>query len=265
MLYEAMNYTADISYLSNVFIYEYDISKANINILYTKGLIDQSTYEYLYNSERMVRQVFVGKLQRDNRQIIQALKDGIIEAKKQLFETNNILDREVLSIKNDAVFIINRKLLNTKFGIIEFIPKNVYTSFFRIFNYEIYYYYNKVTQQENIYIKGISDKDLANHEGYFLQFLKDIFYSIQVNGPEISMMMLKDYYNEFISLHLPPGHYREFRVNGEYHFKFKTNINTGFTIDYIGEDMKPLLDISYNTRILMEIQKILVSMYFSKH
>ena len=34
MLYNEINYTSDISYLNNVFIYEYDISKANINVLY---------------------------------------------------------------------------------------------------------------------------------------------------------------------------------------------------------------------------------------
>ena len=36
-IYDNINYSSDISYLTNTFIYEYDISKANINILYTKG------------------------------------------------------------------------------------------------------------------------------------------------------------------------------------------------------------------------------------
>ena len=60
----------------------------------------------------MTRQVYVGKLQRD-KAIVDILKAGIIEAKKILFEANDIKDYEVLSIKNDAVFIINRNLINT--------------------------------------------------------------------------------------------------------------------------------------------------------
>ena len=43
MLYEKTNYTADISYLTNVFITEYDISKCNINVLYKYKAIDEQT------------------------------------------------------------------------------------------------------------------------------------------------------------------------------------------------------------------------------
>ena len=197
-MYDKVNYTADISYLTNVFITEYDISKCNINVLFIKGFIDKKTYDYLYNSEKMVRQVYVGKLQKENPKIVKALKEGIIEAKKMLFEANNILDRDVLSIKNDAVFIINRQLNITKFGLIEFVPKGIYTSFFKIHGLELYYYYNNITKEEYIEVKGISNKSLENHENYFLQLLKDIFYSIQINGPEITLRMIKDVYMEYI-------------------------------------------------------------------
>ena len=97
MLWNKVNYTADISYLTNIFITEYDISKCNINVLYTKGAIDKATYDYLYNAERMERQTFVGKLQRDSQQIVRVLKSGIIEAKKIFFEANGIEDRDVLT------------------------------------------------------------------------------------------------------------------------------------------------------------------------
>ena len=100
MIYDKVNYTSDISYLANTIIYEYDISKANINVLYSKGAIDKQTYDYLYNANRMIRQVYIGKLQRDDKNIVSILKQGIIEAKKMLFEANNIEDYEVLSIKN---------------------------------------------------------------------------------------------------------------------------------------------------------------------
>ena len=45
MLWENINYLAEISYLPNTLIYEYDISKANINVLYSKGVIDKKTYD----------------------------------------------------------------------------------------------------------------------------------------------------------------------------------------------------------------------------
>lgn len=265
MLYESTNYTADISYLTNVFITEYDISKCNINVLYTRDIIDKNTYDYLYNSERMVRQTYIGKLQRDDQSIYKELKDGIIEAKKMLFESNNINDYDVLSIKNDAVFLINKNLSITKFGLIEFLPKNVYTSFYKLNNLEVYYYYNNMNKEEYIEIKGISNKALDLHENYFLQILKDILYFIQTSGPEVALRSLRDYYNDYITLKLPIECYREFNANSDYHLKFSTTINTGFNADFLPEHEKNLVDINYNLMILIQLQKYIVSMYFNKY
>ena len=263
MLFDKVNYTADISYLTNVFIYEYDISKANINILYTKNVISKEIYDYLYNAERMTRQVYVGKLCKDV-SISNILKAGIIEAKKMLFEANNIQDRDILSIKNDAVFIINKKLANTEFGLIKFMKKNVYTSFYKINGIEYYYYYSNFTKEEYLDIKGISDEKIKLHENYFLQILKDLFYSIQINGPEISIRMLKDIYNEYISLNMPVECYRTFDIVSMFHAKFFICNNTGYNIDSVVESQKNMLDITNNLKILIDIQKILMSMYFNK-
>ena len=264
MLWDKTTYTADISYLTNVFIYEYDISKANINILFTKGIIDETTYNFLYEAQRMVRQVYVGKLCKDTK-ISNILKAGIIEAKKMFFEANGIEDRDVLSIKNDAVFLINKKPQITEFGLIKFVEKNVYTSFFKLANMEYYYYYSNVTKEEYIDIKGISDSALEIHKEYFLQLIKDIFYSIQINGPEISLRMLKEYYNDYIKLNLPIEHYRQFNSDSMFHFKFISNIGTGYSINSISENEKSLIDISYNLAIILELQRILVNQYFNNH
>ena len=265
MLYDKVNYTADISYLTNVFITEYDISKCNINVLYSKGIIDKNTYDYLYNSERMVRQTFIGKLQRDNPIIVKALKDGIIEAKKIFFESNDINDRDVLSIKNDAVFLINKKPKITKFGLIEFVPKGLYTSFFKFRGMEMYYYYNNVNKMEYVEVKGISEENLAKHEGYFLQLLKDVFYSIQVNGPEITLRMIKDFYMEYINKKLPIEFYRKFDTGSMYHYICNTTINTGFESEFVPEYNKDMVDITYNLGILMQLQRYIISMYFNKN
>ena len=264
MLFDKVNYTADISYLTNVFIYEYDISKANINILYTKNVISKEIYDYLYNAERMTRQVYVGKLCKDVT-ISNILKAGIIEAKKMLFEANNIQDKDVLSIKNDAVFIINKKLINIEFGLIKFVEKNIYTSFYKINGIEYYYYYSNFTKEEYLDIKGISDEKIKLHEKYFLQIIKDVFYSIQINGPEISMRMLKDIYNEYISLSMPVEYYRTFDITSMFHMKFTICNNTGYNFNIVTESQKNILDISNNLKILIDIQKILVSIYFNKY
>lgn len=268
MLYEKMNYSADISYLTNTFITEYDISKANINVLYLKGVLDKPTYDYLYQSERMVRQTFVGKLQRDDKHVTKLLQQGIIEAKKALFEANNIQDHEILMIKNDAVFIINRSLRNIDFGMIKFMPKNTYTSFYKIntpvSKMEMLYYYSNINKEEYLDIKGLSDNVLPLHADYFYQALKDIFYSVQTNGIEVAMRMMKDIYMQYVTLQLPAEYYRKFDDKSDFHLNTFSRLSTGYSINQIDESMKSKLDITYNLHILMEIQKILVSIYFNR-
>lgn len=262
-LWDKIKYSSGIAYLNNVFIYEVDIEKANINILYSKGLITKDIYDYLYNSERMVRQVYIGKLQRDVK-YTKALQQGIIEAKAQLFQANDIKDFEVLSIKNDAVFLINRIPSIRDFGLIHFIPKNVYTSFYTVGNLEMYYYYNSISKEEKLDIKGLGDSVIETHRDYMYQFLCDLFYTIQCNGIEVAIRLMKEFYIQYINLKLPLGYYRKFDISNEFHFKSRTSMGTGYSINNINESMLPLIDISYNLRILITLQKILDNMYFNK-
>ena len=264
-LWKNMNYTSGISYLNNVFIYELDISKANINVLRMKNMIDQETYDYLYNAERMVRQVYVGKLQKD-KAFSDALKAGILEAKKLLFEANDIKDYEVLSIKNDAVFLINRIPAVRDFDLIHFVPKNKYTGFYKVRNFEFYYYYSNLDKEEYLHVKGLSDEVLKSHDKFMYQFFKDLFYTIQCNGVEIALRLLKGFYLQYINLRLPIEYYKRFDIQNDFHFKVNTNMGTGFAVDYTDEEkFKPMLDISANLNLLIEMQKILTNMYFAKY
>lgn len=258
-----INYTSRIFYLSNIFIYELDIQKANISVLYTKGVISKEVYDKLWNAERMTRQVFIGKLQKDPR-ITTILQAGIAEAKQALFEANQLQPEEILAIKNDAVYIIGRCPAIRDFGNIHFIPKHVYTGYYRLPHLELYYFYNSVDQTEYLDVKGIADDKLPLHSAFFLQFLKDLFCTVQTQGVEIAIRLLKLYYNQYIQRQLPIEHYRKFDFTSEFHYCVRTSIGTGFQIDASSEDQKSLIDISYNLSLLIELQKILSHMYFEK-
>ena len=56
-LYNEIVYRPQIPYAVNTFIYEYDLSKANISSLRAQNIIDDDTYRRLYNSDRMTRQI----------------------------------------------------------------------------------------------------------------------------------------------------------------------------------------------------------------
>ena len=98
-----------------------------------------------------------------------------------------------------------------------------------------------------------------------IQFFKDLFYTIQCNGVEVAMRLLKDFYLQYISYSLPIGYYRRFGMNNDYHFKIQTGSGAGYCIDNATEEMKPMIDISHNLNLILDLQRILVDMYFIKH
>lgn len=260
-LWERADYTADISYLHNTLIYELDIHKANISILYSKGVIDQELYTTLYNSERMKRQIFIGRLQKKP-SVSLALRQGLKEAKKALFEANGLADYEILSIKNDAIYVIGRAPQIVKFGLIEFRCKNIYTGFYKVQNLELYYSYNPIDQFETLSVKGINDDKLIQHNDYMMQYLKDLFYTIQCDGIEQAIRLHKRFYLKYINRELDIGFYRRFRSTSDYYLSVTTQ--TGIGLSTQDEYLPDMVDISHNLGVLVDLQKILSSIYFSK-
>lgn len=262
-LWEMSNYTAKISYLINTYIYELDIQKSNINVLRMKGVIDQATYDKLYNAPRMVRQCYIGNLQKDTA-IVKALQEGVAQARMWLIQHNQIQPHEVLSIKNDAVFLIGRCPEVREFGLIKFIPKNVYTGFYHLRNLELYYLFDSIRKVEKLDIKGINDEVLIQHEHGFCEFLKDLFNTVQCYGVEVAMRLLRDYYNMYIQRKLSIDHYRSFDAQSEFKYRIHTSIGTSFVVIDSNQSQVELLDISVNLRLLQELSKILSHAYFGK-
>ena len=258
-LYNLTNYSAGIIYINNVVIYELDIEKANINILYELNGIDEDTYNYLLNAERMRRQVYIGNLLRTNPALGDILKAGILEAKKKLFLSNNIESSDILSIKNDAVFIINRLPRITKFGLVNFRVKNKYIAFYKIGNKEFYYLYNKITKNEVLDIKGMTDDNILLHNNFMIDYLKHLFRTILYSGIIEALKVHKEFYNNYINRILPVGYYRTFNENSYYPFKEHHK----YIIKNASDNQVFALDISYNLSVLTEIQKLLMTMYFN--
>lgn len=261
-LYDYHNYTVPINYIAG-YIREYDIKKANISILYKKNIISKEDYIRLYNADRMTRQIEIGLLQQRDPLVTDVLKKGILEAKKNFFETNNIEDDKILSIKNDAVFLLNYIPAITSFdnGIVKFNLKNTYTSFYKLLNKEYYYYFDPVRKYEQLDIKGINDECLKLHENYFLEFLQTIFHSAQTEPVEETIDLLKIFYKKYINRELDIGYYRRFDGESGYQFLPMSNYSS-FRAKDLPQDYVKYLDISYNLQILTELVKIYSGNHF---
>lgn len=265
MLYEKKNYTIDIPFLHSVMIREYDIQKANISILYKYGVIDYNKYIYLYNAPRDVRQYVIGNLQKDN-SITQILQNGIMESRRLLFESNYIEDSDIVSIKNDAIFILNKECNVTQFDGINFTLRNVYNLFTKVGptkKTEIYYGLNMMTGEECIDVKGINDTTLELHSNYFIQLLCEIFYMMESNPSSIVLSAIYNIYNNYIGKTYPIGYYREFNSSSKYRLIDNRSIKSFVRLaSNVGEEYKDILDISYNANILRDIYGYISSLYF---
>lgn len=261
-IYTRVNYKSPRNFIINEFIREFDISKANINILRMKNVISEEDYNYLYHCDRMERQIKIGLLQRDNPDVVKILQNGIIEAKKSFFEANDIKDSEVLQIRNDAVFLLNRDPEIKEFDLVNFRLKNVYTSFYKTSQFEFFYFQDQIKNIESLNVTGINDntfkeKVIPLHQDYFLDFLLTVFDMAQNCSIQEVISLITSFYNQYINRELDIGYYREFNSDSMYKIvKFSMVDKFQYMIPSIDKKQLKYIDIENNRLIIQDLFKI---------
>ena len=258
-LLKSPNYNSSYNIIVNAFIHEYDIAKANINALLQRGVIDKALYDTLYSADKSIREKRIGLMIRDNQKIYKEIQAGIMDAKRNLITVNNIDTEDIVSIKNDAVFIMNKKPDITKFGLMDFKLKNIYTIYIKINRYEFYYYYNSFNQEEKLDVKGISDNKLVIHKKYFMDFLLALFNTLQVQGIIEAMTMLYNFGDLYVQRKLDVNYYRKFNSESNFDLLYEGAVWSSETIS----DVR-MVDIRYNYEILRDLYGVLSSFYFKK-
>ena len=134
-------------------IYEYDIAAANVSSLLMAGY-DPNVLSKLLDLPKKSREVAIGNMIRQDKHIGEIIKEQIYRARQSLFRSNQLIDKDIVSIKNDAVFVKGRPLQNVTFGKMVFKLKNQYAAFVQFDKIELYY--NR--KQKTVDIKGVNDK-----------------------------------------------------------------------------------------------------------
>lgn len=263
-LHEFIFYIAkDIPFILNKYIREYDMSKANISVLLQAGAISKELYDTLYNAPRMVRQCTIGDMELRDPNITKIKKDGIAYYKKLFFESNDIQDQDVLSIKNDAIFLINKIPTVTQFDdYINFKFKNEYTSYYNLNGIELYYYYHRINQNEYISVKGINDSRLVLHANYFLEFLLAIFQTAQIEPIKDVIEFGNKFYQEYINMNLDVNFYRNFDSESKFKIKRMSNV-FNYSLDFVDNKNKYAIDGTWNQKLIMQLMSYYSAIYFS--
>lgn len=262
-LYNRTNYLVNVPLMINANIVEYDISAANITMLFSYGLISEEEYFRYKNMEKKAREISIGKrghdddgkLNQEGIAIQKCINNGIIEAKKRLFEANDLKEESIVRIAKDAVYVNGQKVLYTSFdlnnnGVLTvFVPKNTYNIMINLNkSVTIFIKDNPLDDSLNVTVVGINDNLVPLHE-CFLEFICNLVSNIQRSGKEFAFKQYNDFYEAYINMKLPINYYREFNANSGFRLKDARN----FTIDNIPEKYKDKLDINYNLLILRSL------------
>ena len=191
-----MNFKADnylnktIPYIISGTIVENDMKSAGISIWKKHKLVNDSTIEYLESINKYHRNVRMGLMKRDNKELSKDETQWLRYYRKEFIEANELTDDDILSVKRDAIFTLKRCLYNDFDGI-SFVEKNIYSSYYYIDKKEIYVGY------DNIDIKGISDQALINHNDFICKELWRIFKMIETAPHTSVIKYVRDFADKY--------------------------------------------------------------------
>ena len=236
-------------------ITEYDISQANINVLYKYQVIDTKYYNYLKSCPKIQREIIVGNLIKEDKDKYKIIQKGIKDAKCQLFEANDIKEYEVVRIANDAVYV-NRfnGLKYTVFDGINFNIKSISTCFLKLYN--ILFFIN-LEDNINVDIKGLGE-DYSIHQP-MISIIVNIINELQCIGIKSAMKSLSDFIDDYQNRKLSVEYYREMNDTAGYRV-----IGGEFYISNLN-NILPEIDINYNLYILRELASVLYEIYTSTY
>ena len=200
-------YNPAIEYMFNTEINEWDIRDAGFSIIKQFKLLPDNEIERLeLMGKGLDRHKAIGCIERDNKDFAKELSRKFGEVRKIFIEYNHINpDDDIISVKKDAIFMIGNPK-RSKFGLVEFRPKNTYSSYLRfsnINNLEIYY------RGVEMDIKGMSDVSVRVHRLYMYEFLRCIIGMLETKNPSIRRYIM-NFIMDYKAFNLEEQFYIEF-------------------------------------------------------
>lgn len=241
--------------LPNKVIVEYDLKSANTSLCREYKLLPESQIAEIEVLPKEKRVTTIGKLMRNDSKLKEGLKNSFVDIRKRFFDSNNIVNDDILSIKKDAIFCL-KEVQVVDFGACHFVRKNTYTSYMYLNGLEIYYA-NSI-MGGTLIVKGMNDESLKKHNGYMCDFLKTLCRHLEQSSRQTQLGFLKRFVDKYKWRQLDVGYYREFSPSSIIRLgdADETYDNEIF-IPY--EDKVAHVDINYNfNKILCPLIKNLV-------
>lgn len=218
--------------------------EAGWNLILYYSLLPDSEVDRLRTMTKRSRTIEIGKLRGKDKILSAELSNAFMLMRKKLFKENGLVDADIISIKKDAICVMDKKCNHTKFGNVEFVAKHKYTSFHKFGNIEMYYNGN----DNKLDIKGISDNLLGTHKDYMINILCHIFSLLEDGDKKKLISFLKELIYLYKNRKLDMGYYRE--LNQTSTFTFNQNMNASnyyvYGFNQVEKENKDNININFN-------------------
>lgn len=243
----------------NASIIEWDMKRAGLNLIKEFELLSPEVIKDLERLPKKDCDIKIGKMQIKDKEFSKKLETAFTDVMNWFLEVNEI-DREfdVLSIKKDACFVINKKVSHTKYGSnVTFVAKNNYHAYIYLKPFEIYF------GKDELEIKGlVGDSKLRRniiqlHENGMIYFLKYVIYLLETSNYDKGK--INEFLHEFVEMYkkkeLDFDYYREFTVESRFRYQF---LGSEIMADNIDLSMLEKVNIEYNyKKIILPLINIL--------
>lgn len=225
-------------YIKNRRIVEWDIASAGLSVIKFNKLLPSDEISKLESMDKHSRTVREGLYQRENPLFAEKIVSTLEDVREKFVSINNIPEENVLSIKKDALFIIDKNppisLIDNYFN---FRKKNEYSSFIILNNVEFL-----LNTNGYIETKGLSSESVLAQKNFLLKDIAYILKMAEKVDQNKLFTILENYRRKYLLRELPVETYAEldsglFRLgDGKYMSKH---------ID-LNSDMINTIDISQN-------------------
>jgi len=236
------------------------MKRAGLNIIREFQLLPEDEIEKLSYLSKLDCDIAVGKMQIKNKDFSKKLEQAFTDVMNHFLDMNHIdRDVEVISIKKDACFVLNKDITVSSFGKhLKFIPKNQYHAYIYLTPLEFYF------KKDDIDVKGLlsdkkeRDRVLRFHKHGILNFLEFVVdLAEKTNQDQIEMTR---FFHEFVSLYknreLEFDYYREFNTISKFRYQFA---GAEVLTENIDDSMLDKINIEYNyTHIILPLINLLL-------
>jgi hypothetical protein len=230
----------DILNLKSAVIREFDLRDAGFSIIKNNNLFDDELKEKISQLSKQDKNVTIGKILRDHPNLSQFMMDELAKLRQKFVDSNNIKEENILSIKRDALFIMNQDARNLNIDGYTWQVKGKYSSYLYVNRKEFYY----DPWSDTIDIKGLSSETKESCS-LFINDIKRIIRSWEKLPKDKLIRFLRDYRFNYLDRRLPLESYRELNRNFSYRLNFSIDNNLYLSQIQNLETLE-IVDISYN-------------------